>query len=77
MNNVLRNKMPSENIIKLRELTSRMERMSHDDSEVYDIFKEISNILSKEEKFSCDTEKILFYEKLYNQIRKLLNNIKI
>jgi hypothetical protein len=77
MNNVLKNKMPSENIIKLRQLTFKMEHMSYEDSQVYDIFQEISSILSKEEKFSCDNDKIKFYEKLYNQIRKLLNSIKI
>jgi hypothetical protein len=77
MNNVLKNKVPSENIIKLRELTLKMERMSHEDSQVYDILNEISSILSKEEHFSCDNEKIMFYEKLYNHIRRLLNSIKI
>jgi hypothetical protein len=77
MNNVLKNKMPSENIKKLRELTFQMERMSHYDSKFYGVFNEISSILSKEETFSCDTEKILFYEKLHNQIKKLLNSIKI
>ena len=76
MDNVLRNKMPSENILKLRELTLRMERASGEDAQVYDIFNEISSILSKEEVFSCDTDKLRFYEKLYNQIRRLLTSIK-
>lgn len=76
MDNVLRNKVPSENILKLRELTLKMERAGDEDPKVYEIFKEISSILSKEEKFSCDTDKIKFYEKLYNQIRRLLTSIK-
>jgi hypothetical protein len=77
MDNVLRNKMPSEYILKLRELTQKMERTGGDESKVYEIFNEISSILSKEEKFSCDNDKIKFYEKLYNQIRRLLTSIKL
>lgn len=77
MDNVLRNKMPSENILKLRELTLKMETANGDETKIYEIFKEISSILNKEEKFSCDNDKIKFYEKLYNQIRRLLTSIKM
>lgn len=69
-------KTPSENILKLRELTDRMTREEGDRKSFKDAIDEISKILNLEPKHGGESEKIRFYEKICSQIKKVLNSIK-
>jgi hypothetical protein len=72
--NVLRR--PSENILKLRELTARMTEESSERKSSREIIDQIAGIVEVEPKtFLVEADKLKFYEKMCAQIKKILSNI--
>jgi hypothetical protein len=73
-------KIPSENILKLRELTEKICNRPLND-EHYVILKELKDIIDdgKEEvsNLKTTTSKIKCYEKMCVKITNILNNVKL
>lgn len=74
--NVLTKRIPSENILRLRELTDSMTQEEGQKQSLREAFDEISAMLGLEPKNSAgELDRLRFYERVCKQIKKILNNI--